>query len=140
MVRAGTQAPAEWPAPVGMAGTGGMAGEGGTGGSVAPMDACTNVDDATIVCDPGFADDVRTCATAAIGNGAATATCLVEDFGVSADCASCFGDETQCIFDNCLGSGCAATPEGDDCLSCRAENCDAEAAACKGDLETACAG
>jgi hypothetical protein len=124
----------------GTAGTGGMGGEGGTGGSVTPMDACTNVDDASLVCDPGFGDDVRACATAASGQGGATATCLVDDYGVSADCASCFGDETQCIFDNCLGSGCAAEPEGETCLTCRAENCDAAAAACKGDLEAACAG
>jgi hypothetical protein len=118
----------------------GGGGDGGMGGSITPAGACTNAADAALVCDPGFGDDVRACATAATGQGAATATCLVDDYGVSPDCASCFGDETQCIFDNCLGSGCAAEPEGATCLTCRAENCDAAAAACKGDLEAACAG
>ena len=32
----------------------------------------------------------------------ATAPCLVENTGVSADCASCYGAVVICIFDNCL--------------------------------------
>ena len=61
------------------------------GACVLPTDACANAADLAVVCDPGFADEVGTCARDAIGDPRAMALCLVENTGVSAYCASCYG-------------------------------------------------
>lgn len=118
----------------GAGGAGGDGGAGGEGGSTGPTDACTNEADLAIVCPEAFQDNVRTCATAAAGQPGPTAACLVEDTGVSADCASCYGDTSGCILANCLGSGCATDANGEDCLACRAEFCDDALNSCTGDL------
>ena len=122
----------------GSAGAGGGAGAGGAGGSAGVTDACTNMDDLDIVCALAFGDAVAVCATANLGEPESTAACLVEDTGVSADCASCYGAVSGCIAANCLGSGCATEPNGDACLACRAEFCDDDFNSCTGDLAGGC--
>ena len=134
----------------GTAGTGGMAGEGGTGGTVPVTDACLGATDLAMVCMETFGDDyVSPCATAASGAAAATSTCLQtaapEGAGLSADCADCYGAQTECIRDNCvLGANNSCFPPNQnspDCLDCRdSSGCDAAAATCIGDLGTACPG
>jgi len=122
-------------------GAGGTAGEGGAGGAPGALDNCLDADDLTAVCDDGFQDDyVRTCATTALGQGPATSTCLQEDPpGLSMACADCFGDVTQCIFDNCIGD-CAVDADSPACLACRdANGCDSALDNCTGDLSVACA-
>ena len=118
-------------------------GAGGAAGAPGSLDNCINGDDLAAVCDPDFQEDyVRTCATAAVGQGAGTSTCLQEDPpGLSMECADCFGGVTQCIFDNCLASGCAIDANGVDCLACREANgCDSALDNCTGDLAAGCAG
>jgi hypothetical protein len=115
----------------GTAGAGGSAGSGGDGGGT--EGACTNEADTAIVCDAGFTAAVTACGTSNIGGGPeAIATCVADDTGVSVECATCFGETTQCTIDNCIQSGCATDPMGEDCTACRAENCDADFAACAG--------
>ena len=144
----------------GAAGTGGSAGAGGAGGDAGAggaggaggggvTDACTNVDDAAIVCDPGFADEVTDCATTAQGDAAATATCLGTATGVSAPCASCYGNFSECSRDECaLGGDQSCLPPGfggdfgpgtPECEACTAAaGCDSARDACTGNLEVAC--
>ncbi len=100
--------------------------------------ACTNSSDLAVVCDPGFADEIATCATDASGQGPATATCLVTETGVSEACAGCYGDVTQCVFDNCLSACVPPNQDSEPCLACRADNCDEAQDTCTGDLDTAC--
>jgi len=109
------------------------------------MDACTNPDDLAVVCDLGFLDEVETCARDAVGVGdpdaiadpGATAPCLVENTGVSADCASCYGAAVVCIFENCVYA--CAEPNSQACDDCQAEyGCDTLLADCTGDLASAC--
>jgi hypothetical protein len=116
---------------------------------VTPTDACLDSSDLAMVCMPDFGDTyVGPCATTALGQGPGTSTCLQEDPpGLSAPCADCYGDVTQCVYDNCVGGtldGPCAPPNASDsegCLACRDEaGCDADGAVCTGDLVTACAG
>jgi hypothetical protein len=129
----------------GTAGTGGGAGgtggaTGGTGGSGLPTDACLNEDDLLLVCDEGWSDEVGTCARGASGDPVETAACLVEDTGVSAACASCYGASVGCILVNCIGE-CGVAPDSQECADCQVENgCDVLQDDCTGDLETGCAG
>jgi hypothetical protein len=103
-----------------------------------PTDACTNAEDLAVVCDPGFADGVETCARDAIGDPGATAPCLVENTGVSADCASCYGAAVICIFDHCLHV-CAPVQDSQACEDCQAEyGCDTLLTDCSGDFASAC--
>lgn len=122
----------------GSAGAGGTAGGGGGGGVT---DACTSSTDTAIVCDAGFTAAVTACGTANIGQGAdAIAACVAEDTGLSPDCASCFGETTQCTIDNCLQAGCATEPMGESCTNCRAESCDPAFNACAGDYDCGAGG
>jgi hypothetical protein len=103
-----------------------------------PTDACTNAEDLAVVCDLGFADEVETCARDGIGDPGATAPCLVENTGVSADCASCYGALVNCIFENCVHV-CGPEPNSQACDDCQAEyGCDTLLADCTGDLASAC--
>jgi len=125
----------------GSGGTAGAGGAGGGGGSVGPTDQCLDADDLTAVCDEDqMAIDIRRCATAAVGQGPATSTCLqLEPPGLSEGCADCYGGVTQCIFDNCIGQ-CAVDPDDPACVTCQADNgCDTALDSCTGDLSAACA-
>ena len=127
----------------GAAGEGGAggAGEGGAGGAPS-AEACTNASDVALVCADTWDATVQACATTAGGQGPATSTCL-QDEGVSADCADCYGDVTMCIFTNCVLAGGQACimPDSQACLDCREDaGCEAALSACTGDLDTACAG
>lgn len=102
----------------------------------AGTDACIDEDDTALLCDPGF--DPETCGREGGGNPADTSVCLQEDPGLSVACADCYGDAIQCTIDNCLGAdngNCANDPEGDDCASCRAENCDETFSECTGAVD-----
>ena len=57
------------------------------------------------------------------GNGQCTAACLLEEIpDLSAACADCFGEITQCTLENCLFQ-CIDGADAPDCGPCRAENC-----------------
>lgn len=114
----------------------------GTGGTTTPPGNCTNAADLAMVCAAGFDATVTACATEASGQGDATAVCLVDE-GLSAECAGCYGDITQCVFDNCLGSdtgNCAVDRPGDACQTCIAENCDPAFDTCTGDVDCGAGG
>jgi len=107
------------------------------GACVVAMDACTNAEDLTLVCDPSFMEEVEACGDAA---GAFVAPCLVENTGVSADCASCYGTAARCIVENCF-QVCPTAPDSQECEDCYVENgCIALLDECTGDLESACDG
>jgi len=113
-------------------------GDGGTGGTPPPSGACTNAADTPLVCASGISEQVGSCATDALGQGPATSTCLQADPGLSMECADCYGDVTQCVYDNCVVSGdgvCGPPndPDSEGCLSCRGENCDDEFFTCTGE-------
>jgi hypothetical protein len=99
-------------------------------------DACTNAEDLAVVCDPGFADEVETCTDP---SACCVAECLVEETGVSAGCATCYGESLRCIFDNCAAV-CDAALDSERCKEgCGAENgCDTLLVNCTGDLANAC--
>jgi len=122
----------------GDAGTGGDAGAGGSagaGGTPGVTDACTNDTDLPLVCDAGFSATLEACAQAASGSGAATATCLEADPGLSADCASCFGDDIDCLVANCVAGGeCFPDNTTQACADCRADNCAPALDACTGEF------
>jgi hypothetical protein len=125
----------------GTGGTAGAGGGGGGGGSPGLTDQCLDAGDLLAVCDDAqMAIDIRRCATAAVGQGAGTSTCLQQDPpALSAGCADCYGGVTQCIFDNCIAD-CAADPDAQGCVDCQAANgCDTDLDSCTGDLDTACA-
>jgi hypothetical protein len=101
-----------------------------------PTDACTNAEDLEIVCDPGFEDEVETCAMQLSEGGAAP--CLVKSNGISVDCASCYGALVYCVFDNCFAE-CVSGADPQECDACKAAyDCDTPYADCTGDLESAC--
>ena len=107
------------------------------GACVLPTDACTNEEDLALVCDPGFMEEVEACADPA---GILVAPCLVENTGVSADCASCYGEAVRCIVENCFHV-CPTAPDSQECEDCYVENgCIALLDECTGDLESACDG
>jgi hypothetical protein len=100
-----------------------------------PTDACTNAEDLAVVCDPGFADGVETCTDP---SACCVAECLVEETGVSAGCATCYGEALRCILDNCAAV-CDAALDSQACKECGAENgCDTLLVNCTGDLANAC--
>jgi len=133
----------------GSGGAGGTAGSGGAGGATPVTDACLNAQDLAMVCMATFGDDyVAPCATDASGAAAGTSTCLQvgppDGPGLTSGCADCYGNQSQCIRDNCVfgGDGVCFPPndESPACLDCRDVNgCDAAAAECTGDLATECA-
>ena len=110
--------------------TSGTGGNGGTGGTPG---ACTNTADETIICEAGFPAAVQACGTSNLGDAEAIAMCVEDDIGLSTECASCFGETTQCTIDNCI-TQCGTDPLGDACTDCRATNCDPAFEACAGDL------
>jgi hypothetical protein len=114
----------------GTGGSGGTAGSGGSGGTT-PTGACTNTADTAVVCGAGFDDAVSTCALDALGQGPGTSQCLQDDAGLSKDCADCYGDVTQCGFDNCVVV-CGADSASQACRDCVSENCDAAFGECTG--------
>jgi hypothetical protein len=124
----------------GAGGMGGDAGAGGAGGTILPTDACTNSADLDLVCADGWLDAVEACAGEAGGDAAGTADCLVENSGISEDCATCYGNDSQCSRDNCaigVDTSCLPMEFGGDfgpgtpeCLACQ------EAAGCTEALDT----
>jgi hypothetical protein len=56
-------------------------------------------------------DQVEVCAGVAQGDAAGTADCLVADTGISEDCATCYGNDSQCSRDRC-----AINPDDTSCL------------------------
>lgn len=104
----------------------------GTGGTGGTPGACTNSSDETIICDEGFAAAAEACGRNNLGDAQAIAMCVEDDIGLSTECASCFGETTQCTIDNCLAE--CVDPLSDECATCRATNCDPAFEACAGDL------
>ena len=96
--------------------------------------ACTNAADTELVCADGFDESVGVCAGTALGQGPGTSTCLQGDPGLSAGCADCYGDITQCGFDNCV-TLCGTAPDGQPCRDCVSENCDAAFESCTGAVD-----
>jgi len=121
----------------GSAGSGGSGGDGGTGGATG---ACDNAADTAIICESTFPADVTACGTEFFGEGSeAISVCVAENTGVSGECATCFGDTTECTIDNCL-TDCAVDQTSQACTDCREENCGPAFNACAGDYDCGGAG
>ena len=58
-------------------------------------------------------------------------TCIQEQLGISTDCAACFGDFGNCLFQNC-GLPCQSNPGGDQCIECTEVNCQGPLEECTG--------
>jgi hypothetical protein len=100
-----------------------------------PTDGCTNAEDLAVVCDPAFIEKVETCARSSPW---ATASCVIENTGVSVECASCYGAAARCVIDICA-EVCAPGPDSQACKDCQAESgCFTLLANCTGDFESAC--
>jgi hypothetical protein len=105
------------------------------GACILPTDACTNAEDLAIVCEPGFVGEVEACAEP---SGRLVGPCLVEDTGVSAECASCYGAVVRCIVEHCFHV-CAPVQDPPACEECQVESgCDAVLNECTGDLGSDC--
>jgi hypothetical protein len=120
---------------------GGDAGAGGAGGTILPTDACTNSADLDLVCEDRWLDAVEACAGEEGGDAAGTADCLVENSGISEDCATCYGNDSQCSLEKCainendtsclpMEFGGMFGPGTPECLACQ------EAAGCTEALDT----
>jgi len=57
--------------------------------------------------------------------------CMTQEMGLSADCASCFGELAVCNSTAC-GAGCVQAPNIQSCIGCRAQQCGVAFQACSG--------
>ena len=106
-----------------------------------PVGACLNADDGAILgADGGAAAKAAAtdCALACIaepdvpGIIACANPCVIEDTGLTEDCAGCYTAIIACTFVNCLGL-CAADPSSEACVTCQTEaGCYTDFYACTG--------
>ena len=63
------------------------------------------------------------CAMGCIGQDAScNSACIGMQLGISDACADCFGQQVDCLIQNCLGQ-CVTDPESEACLACQNEHC-----------------
>jgi len=114
-------------------------------------DACTNEDELAIICDRAFVDTARECGidatfdctpgeddAAARCIAATSSQCIQDDTGMSEDCGDCFGATIACVEANCFS--CGPNTDGQECLACRDEHCNASLYECTGDIVEGCDG
>ena len=105
--------------------------------SPAPVSACTNPIDLTIITDSGNqvqadagafgqscmgSDDIAQC----------TADKLIAKYGLTEGCSSCFAEVLACLVEECLLK-CGADPASNDCKCCKQDKgCDPDFYACSG--------
>jgi len=115
----------------GAAAAGAAASDGGPGQA---QDACLNDADRAIMEAPEFEQRSTDCATpCALDPNVAecTASCLVEDAGLSPACAACNGSNVACGARECLVE-CVADSASEPCRTCVEANCAAEYHRCTG--------
>jgi hypothetical protein len=107
----------------------GSAGKGGTGGSGSQNvscdpDAnttCQNDNDCEAVESGEARLSAQSCGLGCLQDdepGECAVSCIVEETGVSAECAACYAGSVQCATENCLAE-CAADPASLDCNECQ---------------------
>ena len=101
--------------------------------AVAMAGQCTDAESKLWIDNPAFTAKMSECAAENMGAGEPTATCLVGAFaGLSAQCASCFGQTVQCGRDNCMNE-CILDSFAPECLACtESHGCDAGLVSCTG--------
>jgi hypothetical protein len=112
-----------------------MTGNGGTGASAGGADngnvmcdpagdgACQNPDDCPAVESGEARMKAQTCGLQCLADedpGMCSVACIVEDAGISADCATCYAASVGCAAENCLAQ-CGADPASDACNECQVE-------------------
>jgi Copper type II ascorbate-dependent monooxygenase, C-terminal domain len=110
------------------------AGAAASDGGVAEAGACLNDADRAIMDGAAFEQDSTDCATpCALDPNVAecTASCLVEDVGLSPACAACNGSNVACGARECLVE-CVADSASEPCRTCVEANCAAEYHRCTG--------
>lgn len=81
---------------------------------------------------PTFAEKVRGCGRASLGDKADTAKCLCKEHPeLTSDCANCWGDTVACTKEECTWE-CMFNDRSDDCRRCSKEKCVPALAACTG--------
>lgn len=103
---------------------------------IVPTDACLGAEDLALVCDPSFDAEVEACGRANPTTG--TGACLVENTGVSPECAVCYEAVVRCVFFNCMHV-CGPEPSSQACEDCQVEaDCIDMLDDCTGDLGSDC--
>jgi len=88
-------------------------------------DACINETDAAILDAQDIAAAAQQAAMACLSSpdiGACTVEGLMDETGLSAGCAGCYGGQVVCVFENCIAQ-CAVAPDSSECQTCQADNC-----------------
>ena len=92
--------------------------------------ACT-ADDAKKFSTTKFSCDAVACAKKSFFNVDKTAQCIVSTDRLSASCANCMGQVSQCTVKHCAVQ-CLVDPTAPACQACGHQNCDALAKTCSG--------
>lgn len=79
---------------------------------------CQNHTDCALVTDGRARLTAQSCSqTCLASSGTCTRDCVVQQLGMTADCAQCYADRVACMLMNCLGE-CVADPESEKCQQC----------------------
>jgi hypothetical protein len=108
------------------AGTGGKAGAGGGNVSCDPADdgTCENDTDCPKVESGEARSSAQSCGLSCLQDedqATCAVTCIVEDTGITQDCAGCYAAAVKCAADNCLAQ-CGSDPASQACSDCQVEN------------------
>jgi hypothetical protein len=98
---------------------------------------CTNETDLATLASVDAAASAGSCGLGCLADEdprACSIACIVDDTGLSNECAGCFGDIVACSIEFCLAP-CASDPAGDACAACQVESgCVDAFDACTGDI------
>jgi hypothetical protein len=97
--------------------------DGDTDGGV--EDACQDAEDLSILATVDVQGIMTACSLGCIGDpnpSACVGACIVEDSGLTEDCAGCFVGVFECVSASCLEQ-CMTDPTGDECIACTTESC-----------------
>lgn len=103
---------------------------GTTGEEPPPVDLCLNQADQAVLDGIDAEMVANGCATQNVGDVEGAVQCMVDDTGLSMECAACFGLTIGCVFEMCLPA--CLDPASDDCVDCRTTHCDPPFLACSG--------
>ncbi len=101
-----------------------------TGEGPPPVDLCLNDADQAVLDGIDAEMVANGCAVQNVGNVDGAVECIVQETGLSMDCAACFGLTIGCVFEMCLPA--CFDPASDACIECRTTNCDPPFLACSG--------
>ena len=93
---------------------------------------CTEAESQLWQNEHSFTQKINKCAIRHLGAVDATATCIRGGLSLSAPCARCFGEATDCGREHCI-SDCLADTASEECIRCTTDSgCAAALDACTG--------